>query len=85
MGSTFLGGVHLYTVYFKGQMKKILKKIKISSIDEEDKTFIYTFPVKIDELCESIRKVSLINPVILFEHNGKHKIISGLKRVLAVK
>ena len=85
MGSTFLGGFHLYTVYFKEKMKKTLKKIKISSIDAKDKTFIYTFPVKIDELRESIKKVSLINPVILYEYNGKHRIISGLKRILAVK
>ncbi|MFC1562796.1 ParB/RepB/Spo0J family partition protein [candidate division KSB1 bacterium] len=66
-------------------MKKILRKVKIDSIDTNDLTFIYTFPVRIDEIIESIRKIHFLNPVILIEYDGKYRIISGLKRILACK
>lgn len=66
-------------------IKKRLKNAEIDSIDCKDNTFIYTFPVKIEEITESIKRIGLLNPVLLFEYDNKYKIISGFKRVLACK
>ena len=66
-------------------MGRKLERIDINYIDIKDYTFNFTFPVKIDEITESIKKVNLLNPVILFENNNKYRIISGLKRILAFK
>ncbi len=66
-------------------MGKKLEKVDINSIDIKDNTFNFTFPVKINEITESIKKVNLLNSVILFENSGKYRIISGLKRVLAFR
>ena len=66
-------------------IKKSLKNTEIDSIDFKDTTFIYTFPVKIEEITESIKRIGLLNPVLLFEYDNKYKIISGFKRVLACK
>ena len=66
-------------------IKKSIKNIEIASIDYRDTTFIYTFPVKIEGIIESIKRVGLLNPILLFEYDNKYKIISGFKRVLACK
>lgn len=66
-------------------MKRDIKIIKIDSIDYEDDTFLYSFPVKIERITESIKKVGLLNPIMLFEYNNKYKIMSGIKRIFACK
>ena len=66
-------------------IKKSLKNTEIDSIDCKNTTFICTFPVRIEEITESIKRIGLLNPVLLFEYDNKYKIISGFKRVLACK
>ena len=66
-------------------IEKSLKNIKIDAVDLKDTTFVYTFPVKIEEMTKSIKKIGLLNPVILFEYDNKYKIISGFKRVSSCK
>ena len=70
---------------FMKDIEKSLKNIKINTIDFNDTTFVFTFPVKIEEMTESIKKIGLLNPVILFEYDNKYKIISGFKRVSVCK
>ncbi len=66
-------------------MKRDIKIIEINSINYKDDTFLYSFPVKIERITESIKKVGLLNPIILFGCGDKYKIISGFKRFFAYK
>lgn len=61
------------------------ENIDISSIDLADHTFLIGDPTPQDGLKESIRSFGQINPVVLTYSEKKIKIITGWKRVQALK
>jgi len=77
-------------------MKKlnlILKEIELNSINFSDDEFLISYPLKYDNVKESIEKIGLINPPILYVGDAymrplrlnKFKIVSGFKRVFALR
>ncbi len=66
--------------------KPNLKPVNLADIDFEDKSYIFTFEPLISDMVHSIQSVGLINPPILEQRkDGKFRIVSGLKRIIALK
>ncbi len=66
-------------------MKK--ETISIKNIDLSDRTYIFTFEPIISQMVRSVREIGLINPPILeqISDQSAYRIVSGLKRILALK
>ena len=62
------------------------KEIRLSNIDLNDKSYIFTFEPKISDMIFSIKKIGLINPPILRykSKDSKYILVSGFKRVLSL-
>ncbi|MDI6704271.1 MAG: ParB N-terminal domain-containing protein [bacterium] len=71
--------------YLKDTSRMILKKISIDRIDLLDKRFVVTFGEDLSRLISSIKMIGCINPPILREDKESFQIISGYKRVSALK
>ena len=74
------------------KLNMILKEIELNSINFSDDEFLISYPLKYVNVKESIEKIGLINPPLLVgtEHCsvptvGKFKIVSGFKRVFALR
>ncbi len=63
----------------------ILRKIKLSSINFSDNQFLFSYPLVFESVKESIKKIGLINPPILKNVKNKYTIVSGFKRIYALK
>ena len=61
------------------------KAIELASIDLEDFSYKITTSTEIKDLVDSIRKTGLINPPILKKKGSKFIIISGFRRIFALK
>ena len=61
------------------------KAIELARIDLEDFSYKITTSTEIKDLVDSIRKTGLINPPILKEKGSKFIIISGFRRIFALK
>lgn len=61
--------------------------ISIKDIDLSDRTYIFTFEPIISQMVRSVREIGLINPPILEQVSDqpKYRVVSGLKRILALK
>jgi ParB-like chromosome segregation protein Spo0J len=66
-------------------MKKEI--ITIKNIDLSDRIYIFTFEPIISQMVRSVREIGLINPPILEQISDQpiYRIVSGLKRILALK
>jgi len=62
-----------------------LKDIAISDIDIQDDTYRISTPTAIDDLTASIRRVGLLNPPLLKPRQDQYVIVSGHKRVEAIR
>lgn len=61
-------------------------KISLTQIDQEDKTFCITFMPDLEPLLASIRMVGILEPPTLRERDdGSYQIVSGFKRVEALR
>jgi len=61
-------------------------KVNIDQIDFNDRSYIFTFESPLFQLVASINKVGLIHPPILEQkENHTFRIVSGLKRILALR
>lgn len=63
-----------------------LIKISVDQIDFNDPAYIFTFESPSSRLFHSIKKIGVINPPIIekrVDHN--YRIVSGLKRIVALK
>lgn len=61
-------------------------QVSIDDIDFDDRSYIITFGFPTSQMIESIQKVGLQNPPILEQKSSsRFRIISGLKRILALK
>ena len=75
------------------KLNMILKEIELNSINFSDDEFLISYPLKYDNVKESIEKIGLINPPILYVGDAymrplrlnKFKIVSGFKRVFALR
>ena len=75
------------------ELNMILKEIELNSINFSDDEFLISYPLKYDNVKESIEKIGLINPPILYVGDAymrplrlnKFKIVSGFKRVFALR
>ncbi|OQX85478.1 hypothetical protein B6D60_07735 [candidate division KSB1 bacterium 4484_87] len=66
--------------------KPKLQTININDIDFEDKSYVFTFEPLISDMVHSIQAVGLINPPWLEKRSdGKFRIVSGFKRIIALK
>jgi len=63
----------------------VQKNVHIDHIDRSDRSYIYTFEPPISEMILSIRQIGLLNPPILEEMSpGTYRIVSGLRRIIAL-
>jgi hypothetical protein len=72
-----------------------LRRIQLDEIAINDRFFSITYPLNLETLVSSIRKVGLLQPVLLREYSsnvtpepfstGEYQIVSGLKRILACR
>ena len=62
-----------------------ISRIALSQIDLKDETFRITTSIETKDLENSIRSVGLIHPPILMAVNSKYIIISGFRRIKAVR
>jgi ParB/RepB/Spo0J family partition protein len=58
-----------------------IQKISLARIDLSDQTFSVNFMPDMERLRSSIRKVGLIQPVLLRETSDRYQIISGFRRI----
>jgi len=63
----------------------ILEEILLNTINFSDTEFLLSYSFQYDQIKESIKMVGLINPPILLKCKNKFKIISGFKRIFALK
>jgi len=63
-----------------------LTQINVSEVDFSDRTYIFTFEPLMSQMVQSIRNIGLINLPILAQISSqpKYRIVSGLKRILAL-
>ena len=62
------------------------KEIDLNCIDINDIEYLITTKEDIDDLVESIGKIGLINfPIIIKKNTNQYKIISGFRRIKALK
>jgi len=60
--------------------------VDLKSIDPDDATFRLSYGFDLEPLKESIRRIGLINPPLLRKRpDGRYQIVSGYKRILALK
>ena len=60
--------------------------VDLKSIDPDDATFRLSYGFYLEPLKESIRRIGLINPPLLRKRpDGRYQIVSGYKRILALK
>jgi len=60
--------------------------VHINQIDFDDRTYVFTFEPILSPITSSIEKIGLINPPVLEQISDEnYRIVSGLKRVLALK
>lgn len=67
-------------------MKRRFENVALELINKENSTFQHTFPQcaeNIRRLADSIDRVGLLSPVMLFECGGEYRTISGFRRVSA--
>jgi ParB/RepB/Spo0J family partition protein len=64
---------------------KIIKKTPLDRIDLSDTTFSVRFMTDLQDLQSSIREVGLIQPVHLKERPGSYQVISGFRRIGALR
>jgi len=63
-----------------------VRKIPLEQIDQDDHFFLITYPLNPKPLTSSIRRVGLLQPVLLRKlPSQKYQIVSGFKRVLACR
>jgi ParB/RepB/Spo0J family partition protein len=60
---------------------KIIHKVPLQEIDSNDDTFSVNFMEDLEKLRSSIKAVGLIQPVLLKEERGGHKIVCGFRRI----
>jgi ParB family chromosome partitioning protein len=59
-------------------------EVYLKEIDIQDRTFLFSFPKRTECLKDSIKKIGLLQPPILFKVEKKYKIIAGEGRILAL-
>ncbi|QJA05609.1 hypothetical protein FVE67_01820 [Thermosulfurimonas marina] len=62
-----------------------LLQVKLSEIDLSSRTFVFSFPPRGDLLRESLRRVGLIEPPVITEHEGRFLPVAGEGRLLALR
>ncbi len=61
-------------------------KVYIDQIDFNDRSYLFTFESPISQLVSSIKQIGLINaPILERKTNNTFRIVSGLKRILALR
>ncbi len=63
----------------------IFTYLNLSEIDISDRTFLFSYPEKTSFLLESIKKIGLIQPPLLYPSKEKYQIICGEGRIKALK
>lgn len=58
-------------------------KLKAKDIDLKDKTFLHSFARPTDDLCLSVRKAGILNPVVARRMRGRIQLVHGFRRVAA--
>lgn len=59
--------------------------VSISQIDFSDLTYVFTFKPEVGDLAASIGRIGLIHQPLLQEKGESFKVVSGYKRILALK
>ncbi len=59
--------------------------IPLDQIDSNDETYRITTKTNIDSLCKSISATGLIHPPLLINKNQKYTILSGFRRIKALR
>lgn len=63
-------------------IKSYFKLIKPSYIDIKNNKFLFSYPIKDEQLKKSINKYGVLCPLILEKQGEKYNIVSGFKRFL---
>lgn len=65
-------------------MKKTLQTIPLEHIDFSDDTYRYSISAVDNSLVASIRKIGLVNPLVVQQGDKKYRIVTGFKRAAAL-
>ncbi|MCB1196331.1 ParB-like nuclease domain-containing protein [bacterium] len=60
----------------------ILNKIRLTEIDFQDKTYIFSYPASNAQLERTIKEFGFISPPVLKKKGASYRIVSGYKRLL---
>jgi len=61
-------------------------KIHLDQIDVNDRSYIFTFELPLSQLINSIKNIGILHsPILEQKNNGTFRIVSGLKRILALR
>jgi len=61
-------------------------EIHINQIDFNDRSYIFTFESRLSKLITSIKNIGILNsPILEKRADGNFRIVSGLKRILALR
>ncbi len=62
-----------------------IETVKLAAIDCTDNTYRITTETNIDDLTASIKKIGMLNPPLLLEHNSEYIIVCGFRRIEACR